>query len=328
MDNDVIEIGYDSPPIMADVLFRSKWRFHNNVVRNQFSDRVRTYLLEELLVDRDNYTTNDWCRYRYVEFFDKAQARWKRNCSNDRFVWDITVLPKNTSTQERLNAFANNLRLPNSIVRRIKQCKEDGKHYTAVYIVFRWNRKGSNGHGALLLFDLVDNLQWYFDPDDVLESDVSVSKAFSQKSYVDDFAVVSAETIAETYSERCIQQHFEQFHPGQNGTCGMLCAIILMCCLRFNYWNTKSMARIICKAIPTEQQKKDVIQKFITWFLSFLENEDEPDVLTNMLTVNSVPGSKCAVFKDFSKTLCDNDPIPVNGQPGQYCTNHKNMLLN
>lgn len=307
--------------------FKKLWNIPENKDRLLFLNRIKKYLFEELLPDV-HYVDEDWCKEDYYKFFDKAQNPWKRNCAyNEEFIWEIPVNENEHATQGDLDNFANDLEIPNGIRDRILQCKADGKYFTALYVLFEWVEQ-ENGHAAMLFFDLKNNHQWYFDPADGLDREVCFANAFSQKSYIDGFRVVDASDIVEKRYQDSIQKHFEQHHPDQVGVCGVLVALVLVCCLRFDYWDTKRMASFICQAAATTQEKKNLIRRFLSWYVDIHDHNYEQAYIFEAMTAPSATNSRCGVYSTQTHSLCKRKTVSKEGEALQYCWQHMETLRN
>jgi REP element-mobilizing transposase RayT len=215
--------------------------------------------------------------------------------------------------------------LPKKIKDTILQCKADGKEYAAVYLL-PYFPELFYGHATVLLFDLKDNLQWYFDPEDGIMSAISYTTAFSQTSYIDGFDVVPANLVSTSMEAFSIQKQFETVIGGLNGTCGLLVVLVLVCCMRFDYWNTQKMSHMILQAANTRLLKHELMTKFIDWYMEVDEFEYEPEFIRAMMNIPpKSEDSICGVFLKSNNKLCKRHPTSA-GDLHQFCWQHRQKL--
>jgi hypothetical protein len=311
--------------------------------------RLRNYLLREVLKDEPYYVEDDWCREEYLKFFGHVQKSFKRACcltnENDQdnqderiqyMVWDIFLTEQQRSSQISLETHIESLPMPNHIVERINNCIQNGKKYTVVYVEISWvAQNGSDndidrvldGHATLMLFDLQDKIQWFFDPDDCIkrENILSFTRAFSRTAYLPEFEVVYHRDLLEEDRRDCIQKHFESLNQHHTGTCGIIVALVLVSCLRFDYWDTFRMSRFLKQISNNEEDKKSLIQKFVSWYNRVHENNYNADLISDSLqNVTSVGQSVCGVFSTTNHSFCRRRAKDNK----QFCWQHEATMKN
>jgi hypothetical protein len=84
------------------------------------------------------------------------------------------------------------------------------------------------------------------------------------------------------------------------------------------------MSRFIKQAANTEQLKRELIQKFISWYLDIHKHNYGHDYIIQAMTPTSSPNTICGVYSTMSNTICGRKTTTLN----QYCWQHKNQLLN
>lgn len=308
--------------------FREKWRISPKV-EVKFVERIFEYLFDELLKNDAYYLNDDWCQSEYELFTSNALFTAKNTCAspNSSFYWHIPITVNQRQTQDNFNQYIESLVIPNNIRNRILQCKNNGKEYAAVCLDLKYTEL-DYGHAAMLMFDLKDNLQWYFDPDDAINtiSLVSYVKAFSRTAYIDGFDVVPPSLVATSLHSFSIQPRFENVNEDHDGLCGILVAIVLVCCIRFDYWNTQKMSHMILQAANTPQLKNELMRKFIYWYMEIDHLGYDTGVIRELMNVPCKNNdSICGVFMKDTNGLCRRRPNPKNNLH-QYCWQHRKIL--
>jgi hypothetical protein len=171
--------------------FRTKWKLTPGT-QPRMVQRLKTFLFNELLRDKPQYLDGDWCRTHYYKLFTPMQMLWKDQCNINNRSWQIDINNNEDYDQETLDEYISNLIIPVAIKNKIESCQTGNKRFVVILIKIFWP---NNGHAACMVFDLEDKLQWYFDPDDWIEKQVSFGVAFSQKSFLTGFTAVSCEHV-------------------------------------------------------------------------------------------------------------------------------------
>lgn len=307
-------------------------------------NRIRNYLYNEVLGDMGLYIEDDWCKEEYIKIFNVLKTPWKNSCSLtngqenfgdvllNNMTWLIKIPDANYTGQAVFDQFVNTLELPEVIFNRLKNCIDNQKEHSVVFVIFEWE---THAHATMLYFDLQNMCQCFFDPDDGKDVNLSLTKGMSQKAFIPDFSVVEADLLLEeTYAE-CIQRVFEQVNNFNPGVCGILLFLVLVCCLRFDYWDTKRMCRFIQQATNLQADinegrndnynaAADLMHKLIFLFDYLYENQFDPDIIRQtFLDPPRVGKSLCGVFSSNTHTICKRKT--ENNE--QYCWQHKQKLL-
>ncbi len=310
--------------------FRKKWKMEAGT-QSVFVQRLRQYFFKELLNNEPEYIDDDWCRSNYKLFCPRVQFAFMNSCeySLDGTSWKINIPLQHRSTQDALNAYIESKTMPLAIQNHIANCMNNNdREYTVIYLILRFPDTQS-AHATFMIFDLKDKHQYYFDPEDSLGRNVCYTKAFSRKSFVNGFVPVSAEHLAEESDQNTLQRHFEVYNPDQTGTCGIIVALVLVCCLRFQYWDTKRMCRMIRQAANTPILKKELIRKFISWYVEIDEQDNyDADRIREKVLFCESQSKICGVFSKQSHNLCQRRPKKNNDRKYQYCWQHYEKLVN
>lgn len=302
--------------------FREKWRLSSKA-EVKFVERIHEYLFDEFLKHDGYYLDDEWCQTKYEIFTSNALLNLKNTCAsqNSSLYWFIPITAEHLQSQSNFNQYIENKVLPNHIKNKILQCKTNGKEYAAICLDLKYTFL-DYGHAAMLMFDLKDNLQWYFDPEDGIDRQISYVKAFSRSSYIEGFDVVPPSLVAISSPTFSIQKLFEQDSEDHDGLCGIVIALVLVCCIRFNYWNTQKMSHMILQAANTVQLKNDLMRKFIYWYMQIDHlGYDTDAIYESMNAPCKNENSICGVFLKTTNSLCKRNPYPH-----QLCWQHKEQL--
>jgi len=308
------------------MIFEEAWTLAQGV-HNQFKARIQEYLFDELLGDTAEYLPEEWnrCSARYATLTQSLQHKWQSTCQLPTSIRFRTPLNLYNS-QAALNAYVDqHFNIPN-IGNVILNCLPN-KKYKMCCVYLYLDHDNRSGHATLLFFDLRRKLQWFFDPADHLNSTASTYKAFSRRAYVNGFQVVPAQTIAFANANESIQHHFENINPDQTGTCGVLCIMVLLTCLRFGYYNTKKMSTLIMQAANTPALKRELMRKFISWYddISRVHRFNLNEIYR--MATRAAAGSLCSAYSQTSHRLCSRKSCR-EGTKRQFCWQHKSILQN
>lgn len=203
----------------------------------------------------------------------------------------------------RLNiaaAFGNHRAINGQIVKCMDDAKRTGlpKFLLTFVGILTINADGkkTTGHATLLLFDLVNRHQVFFDPSG-WEDDV---KPFLEAPLIPGFEPVPVSECAFTERIRtptgyALQHKYET--PEYKGVCGIMCMLVFQLCSRFNYYHMRNMAEILVDAYPELEDRRRLIGRFVRLYRSSsaeLVNRAFP----------AVEGAPCLSFMPRTRTLC------------------------
>lgn len=317
--------------------FLKKWRLSQGE-QTRIIQRLRNYLFKEVLKDEPYALINDWCRANYWHFFNPVQNNYKRACPltndtddfEDEFIqnmtWHVQLTSHHRRDQTELNHHIESLNIPDEIQNRIDGCIQQSKKYTVVFIIVSWeNADGPDAHAIMLFFDLEDKFQWLFDPDDADNNPISMTKAFSRRSYIPGFEVIPYRYLLEDNLDESLQTHYETINQHQTRTCGIMVVLVLICCLRFDYWDTFRMSRFLKQISRNDEDKKSLIQKFVSWYTTVHDNDYDRQFISDALQkIPSVGHSVCGVYSTISNKICSRRTKDHQ----QFCWQHKSTMQN
>lgn len=295
--------------------FTDKWRMTPEV-EQLFVQRLKVYLFDEILHDAPPHEDADWCKNAYWEIYNSMQTPWRKSCRLPRLRdgWEVSV--KRSLSEQQLIEHMKNKELPHRIKEHIKHCTASGKDIVALFVSI-WYPDLKQGHATMLFFDLKNKFQWFFDPHDGLNRRICLTRVFSCKPFMEGFTVVPVEYVCESTTANSIQSHFEKLNPKQSGVCGILLVLVLLCCLRFDYWDTKSMSNLVKRAV--EQRENEFIQKFISFYLDINAHDYQRKYMFKKMLPPS--SAQCCVFNKTTHQLCSNQADELQ-EKRQYCLEH------
>ncbi len=308
--------------------FTEAWQL-DDATMNALRSRIKSFIMRDLLGPSAENLEPDWTRSTYPDALKYTDRIFKTQCKNFGSVnWVFPVASR--VSQAALNAHVTTLNFSPELVARIQRCQTLGKKTIAcVPIIMIWSQTAS--HIALLFFDLKRNLTWLYDPGDSLSKNASFHTAFSTKAFVPGFDPVPAHLIGHQAQNHTLQTRFETDNNHQQGICGLMVILIRIVCLRFNYFDTKMVSRLIRQCL-TPAQAQEVIRKLVTFY--------ETDLMVGRINIYDLyvsltrnhSGGNCCVFSASTHRLCkrkpckglqDNDHNNRFGVASSFCWQHR-----
>lgn len=247
---------------------------HTNVLRNN----IRAYL--NRIVYKQPIYVGDWDR-TFETYTNIRQAFLKDACTCPSMQhMHITIDLRDDITdpatqEERINIIATRAILSNELKTKMTKCVRS-KHCRSIVLTVRflWRKLPNmryNAHIAMILFDLKNRVQIFFDPACHLWT-----RAFCemQEPLIPGFRVATYNEckFLTQNSDRLdgLQRYFEDGMDGDNeqGQCGLHVTLVLMCCVRFNILNPKVIAEAMVKAFHHHDSnaRHTFIRKFISFY--------------------------------------------------------------
>lgn len=253
----------------------------------------------------------------YYPFLLKAlQSLKKSMCmSNRNALFDINrnmvLFFKNhpdfpdASNQHHMQlSFANAFGNHRGVNGQILQCMKDAERtqlpkflLTFVPVVtFNANGKPTTGHATLLLFDLVNKHQVYFDPSG-RDRDIA---PFQNAPLIPGFQPVPVSECAFTERIRAHRDYAMQHaYESQEyeGVCGIMCLLVWQLCSRFNYFHLRNMAEVLVEAYPDRADRRSMIGRFVRLYRS-----SSAELVNRAFPARA--GARCLSYVPRTRTLC------------------------
>jgi hypothetical protein len=181
---------------------------------------------------------------------------------------------------------------------------------------------------GLVLFDLKRHCQIVFDPH------VGYTQHNSQTSDCvrrlcgrqlhPGFQAVPAQQCLYPTSANSLQGHaMARMHNGIRDVCGILCLLVLVCCTRFGFYNTKAVGDILRTKMTPQQGIQD---QLISWYLRILNNTPPGQVMQTVFP--RVPDLEtCCTYSFATRGLCTRGPCRSSPHL-PTCWQHRFIVFN
>lgn len=321
-----------------DPRYRNTWSLSPGH-RAELSNLVEQYLLGELLQGHPLFVGEwDQSSEMYRRSLKKVEKVWTSMCMSPVRALKIHLRPRHLTSQVHLN---NEVRrqilryLTNNRVARLNACAGNPKLKVLVHWVHVYWYDGNNnwlgGHASLLLFDLRNRFQIFFDPAD--DRDVRAhdglcyTKAFLQQ-FVQGFSPVPLSEATFPNEPARLQTFMEKDVKNDlDGQCGVLCLLVLVCCLRFGYFHPRNMANIIKDALDTPNKRIDAARGFVSWYTA-LQAAPDNDIgaLAQVFAPAQATGG-CEAYTQAHR-LCTRAACKQGLMRHQMCWQHRHIVVN
>lgn len=227
-------------------------------------------------------------------------------------------VPNNVQYDEWLNS----VQLPLSVTDTLDSPGEN-KHSVWLFIHVSWQGRRV-GHAVILMFDIKRRLQIIFDPAEGCNGVNMISCALCRHRFHPDYTNVSSESCMAPTRCQSIQMKIEaNMNVDELGVCGILCTLIMVCCLRFGYLNPNDTANMLIPLLsdPTKQ----IGNELIFWFNESLDIHNI-DAFRKHVFPESTEGM-CKVYSSRTNRLCSRKSCMASGGKNM-CWQHRYILLN
>jgi hypothetical protein len=180
-------------------------------------------------------------------------------------------------------------------------------------------------HAVLLMFDLRKRLQIVFDPETCITIPAT-SHDLQQYQLHPQYAAVPLEGMLPVLERDCLQERAQQrMHADEWGVCGVMCTLVALCCIRFNYYNPYDMAQLLGSCIPYKSR----CNQLITWYEDLIRIHTTAGILQHILPApsSSQVSTTCSAFCTTTNKLCNRKPCRV-GNKSCFCWQHRYLGIN
>lgn len=214
-----------------------------------------------------------------------------------------------------INQYANTVQLP----QRTMACLNNPPaHRRSVWVFIAMViPNNSTGHGLCLLFDTRRRKQFVFDPhcacDDRLSDNQqltagAMTRALCQRRLHPDYEPVAMQQCLWPLRADTLQQRVEvPLHHVDRGVCGILCMLVIICCIRFNYYNPRDMADMIAdelvRPIAGNNAGAATIHKIIRWYVHLMNLRAHANIPVH-LVFPSPSDHRCNTFSSWTGRVC------------------------
>jgi hypothetical protein len=234
-----------------------------------------------------------------------------------------------------MDQVVSNLQLPQSVM----SCLNNNNNYnnnnksmvTWVFVYVQFPDEGV-GHALLLMFDRYHRVQVVFDPHWGLDQDAtypSLASALCRRQFHPDYVNTPATVCGWAQQANSIQSSVEvNMDIDEHGVCGIICMLVILCCMRFNYYNPKHIADMIKNPLGGYS----LINMLITWYDQLI-HAPAAQVLSFILPHNQISdaqGVKCDVYNQKTAKMCSRRPCfrATSDPEGCFCWQHRHIHTN
>lgn len=296
---------------------------------------LRQYLLEDLTDRNAPAWVGEWNKTS-ADYHRVMQRTLRQTCSVCVGYATLNIsqhIMQTQSADEWRSHLERNLQIPADARTQIDQCA-GSPIIKCIILRLRVRYWTNGGHAAFFLFDTRRRLQFFFDMDDFLLMNDGTPriKSFAtgfgtmRVPILPGFKVVPPPSLAWGQREQSMQRVFESGAEdvGLIGQCGILSQLVIMCCVRFCYWNPKDMADMIMLALPTPPDRINFVHVFITWY----DDVSRPRLSATDFEEKVHPPSStgCPCFSWRTGRLCTRPSCREGNHI--YCWQHRHMIRN
>ena len=119
-----------------------------------------------------------------------------------------------------------------------------------------------------------------------------------------------------------IQYHVATKNAHDGGLCGFLTILVMLICIRFNYYNPKDVADMITPYL----NKDKLINKLIYWYGDLIKTFGNQDKFIEKIMPLSTE-YVCRVFNPSTRRLCRRNSC-ANGPAKCMCWQHRALVMN
>lgn len=164
-------------------------------------------------------------------------------------------------------------------------------------------------HATIMLFDLVNKHQIFFDP----SGDRRTVAPLLKKALIPGFAPVPVRECAFRRPAESLQAHMEC--EEYRGVCGVACSLLWTLCVRFEYYHLKNMAEMLLEAFPDRRAMVELTGKFVTLF----RMPRAADILSRVFP----PTRVCLCYVPETRDLCPKPSCAVASSQQKRRDAHK-----
>lgn len=206
---------------------------------------------------------------------------------------------------------------------------EPGPNIRSVWMLlnFQWKSDGVDcGHAAILLFDIKRKLQIVFDPHTGNNVPNDIGIALCRRKFHQEYANVDAVDSMPADWRMSIQQRMQEvMHVDERGMCGILCLLVMVCCLRFGYLNPGHVATLITELMVNVQRQ--IGNRLISWYehIRVINPDNIAQFREAVLPVSHA--GRCRVYSRITTRVCSR-PSCRNAGGRNLCWQHRHIILN
>lgn len=306
---------------------------HENVLRTAVA-----HYIEDLCGDKPIWLGGSWGTYVH-NYVRNVWRIIKNNCSVCQLAENVCNLVIEIP-YDRINDF-NYVRwsvhqsVPHDIPAAAMQCLDNNNpNIRAVWVFVStiWELPNGeiDGHAGFMVFDKLRKKQIVFDPSWSHDIDdrttMVVSKALCEYQFHPQYDLVPVNRCGWNHNELSLQSGVEDImHMDEQGLCGLLSLLVILCCIRFNYYNPLHLATILRDVLSNQQQLYG--NKLISWYDDLVGTPDN-QVLSALYPERRNNGlGLCYVYSRTTNTLCKRKACK-EGQQKCLCWQHKFLNSN
>ena len=301
-------------------------------VQTQLSEAVIRFIRNDLLKStavNPIWVAGPWNRsnINYAALFRRFTGLVCSTCTyrnTEVAHGSLTItFPGAQATQAQFNTVANHAHLDH----RTRLCLADAgvTHSVFVWCYIRWEGRAT-GHAVFLMFDKKRKLQIVFDPHSGLDGlNGRVVSAMAQREFYQGYTPVPVEQCTWLLHANSIQHLVQNnMHIEEHGICGLMCILVMITCMRFNFYNPKVIADMLVPALSIQH-----CGQLISWYdeiLTRVQNNAHVDTIISRLLPDSEE-LKCLAYSQGSGRLCSRGSCSA-GTTHHFCWQHRYIVLN
>lgn len=262
----------------------------------------------------------------YSTILQKICSSCKINASMPQSLLCLNMTHTNCSDVDAIKIYLSNQHLPS----KITQCLNSiGKKQSVVCPVYlRLDDNPENGHIFFIVFDVQQKLQILFDSDSgrtggVVSDYDHFIHTLAKHQFHAEFTCPTLTSQVWFNNTDSIQSVTEEhMDVDEQGLCGILLLIVLLTCIRFNYYNPKHIADMIKIEVKTNGNS------LITWYDHLREAISTNNTAKlQRLVYRTSSNGYCGVFNPKTGKICSRK-VCKNGSCKYHCWQHRHIMLN
>ena len=305
--------------------------------RNTLQRSIKMYL-RDLVQGQPIWLANDWDQ-RTVEYQHSYQKIIRSICSTCQYesisgetggCMNIHLRPR-FKTEGDLDQYVAHLRLPSKTI----ECLEKGGNRIVwVCVNISWydmNHDRVDGHTIIMMFDTKRKVQVLFDPawgfnwNQIGYHLIGVSNALMRRQFHPRCTPVNSRFWTWPRTDQSLQFHVEKHikntSKDEGGLCGILSILVMLTCIRFNYYNPKDVADMMVSCLT----KRTLINELISWYEDIRTTNDREKFIEKIMPISTE--NICRAFSPSTGRLCKRPSCTI-GPARCMCWQHRALIMN
>jgi hypothetical protein len=287
---------------------------------------LSAFVKDDLAAANPMWLAGEWnnSSRTYTRLFRKFTRTCCSMCQHPRRVGsgslDIRLTPAAVASPAGMDAFLQGVQLPPSVVSCLDAGDASGRRTVWVYLLFFWPVT-LVGHASIMMFDLKRKLQVVFDPDWGVDMPNTPSSGLCRRRFHPKYRNLTANMCAPALRADSLQRKVERrMHVEEQGVCGILTMLVMLCCVRHNFYNPKEVAALLIPVLS----RAGVANQIITWY-DAMTNKNGAAFLDHVLPRSAQ--NKCSAHSTATRTLCSRKSCK-DGDMRAFCWQHRYYGIN